>query len=98
MTGPLAIPGFSHVCIRVCAMEPALEFSREMLGFDVVFDVELVGEALNVRCIVATRDVDATRALRDQSVADERVLRQATTVKGRIMSLSSCSRMWQWYT
>jgi glyoxylase I family protein len=44
---PLPIRGFSHVCIRVSAMEPALGFYREMLGFDVVFDVELGGEALD---------------------------------------------------
>jgi glyoxylase I family protein len=47
MSHPLAIRGFSHVCIRVSAMEPALAFYREMLGFDVVFDVDLAGEALD---------------------------------------------------
>ena len=43
----LAIRGFSHVCIRVSAMDRALAFYREILGFDVVFDVELAGEALD---------------------------------------------------
>jgi glyoxylase I family protein len=43
---PLDVKGFSHVCIRVSGMERAVEFYREMLGFDVVFDVELAGPSL----------------------------------------------------
>jgi len=46
VTVPLDVKGFSHVCIRVSGMERALEFYRETLGFDVVFDVELSGPAL----------------------------------------------------
>ena len=46
MSPPLDVTGFSHVCIRVSAMERALVFYREVLGFDVVFDVELSGPSL----------------------------------------------------
>jgi glyoxylase I family protein len=46
VTVPLDVKGFSHVCIRVSGMERALEFYRETLGFDVVFDVELSGPSL----------------------------------------------------
>jgi glyoxylase I family protein len=42
----LNVKGFSHVCIRVSTMERALDFYREMLGFDIVFDVELAGPSL----------------------------------------------------
>jgi glyoxylase I family protein len=42
----LKVKGFSHVCIRVSTMERALGFYRDMLGFDVVFDVELSGPSL----------------------------------------------------
>ena len=40
------VKGFSHVCIRVSGMERALDFYGEMLGFEVVFDVELSGPSL----------------------------------------------------
>jgi glyoxylase I family protein len=43
---PLEVKGFSHVCIRVSGMERALEFYCDVLGFDVVFDVELSGRSL----------------------------------------------------
>jgi glyoxylase I family protein len=46
VTPPLDVKGFSHVCIRVSGMERALAFYREVLGFDVVFDVELSGPSL----------------------------------------------------
>jgi glyoxylase I family protein len=46
VTARLTVKGFSHVCIRVSAMERALDFYGEMLGFDVVFDVELSGPSL----------------------------------------------------
>jgi glyoxylase I family protein len=46
MTVPLDVKGFSHVCIRVSAMERALEFYRDTLGFEVVFDVQLSGPSL----------------------------------------------------
>ncbi|HET9730134.1 MAG TPA: VOC family protein [Acidimicrobiia bacterium] len=42
----LPIKTFSHVCIRVSSMSRSLAFYREVLDFDVVFDVELAGEAL----------------------------------------------------
>jgi len=40
------VKGFSHVCIRVSAMERALDLYREWFGFEVVFDVELSGLSL----------------------------------------------------
>ncbi len=43
---PLPIQAFSHVCVRVSSMSRSLTFYREVLDFDVVFDVELAGEAL----------------------------------------------------
>lgn len=47
MAPPLDVKGFSHVCIRVSEMERALAFYGEVLGFDVVFDVELSGPSLD---------------------------------------------------
>jgi glyoxylase I family protein len=46
MVEPLPIKAFSHVCIRVSSMPRSLAFYRELLGLDVVFDVELAGEPL----------------------------------------------------
>jgi glyoxylase I family protein len=46
MVEPLPIERFSHVCIRVSSMPRSVAFYREVLGFDVVFDVELAGEPL----------------------------------------------------
>jgi glyoxylase I family protein len=42
----LPINAFSHVCVRVSSMPRSLAFYRDVLDFDVVFDVELEGEAL----------------------------------------------------
>jgi glyoxylase I family protein len=44
--GPLEIGGFSHVCIGVSDMDRSLDFYREVLGMDVVFDVELEGPSM----------------------------------------------------
>src|SRR4051812_1305840 len=41
--GQLAIKAFSHVCIAVSDVERSLAFCRDVLGFDVVFDVALDG-------------------------------------------------------
>jgi len=46
MGDPLGVKAFSHVCVRVSEMERSLAFYREVLGFDVVFDVELEGASL----------------------------------------------------
>lgn len=46
MAEPLPVKGFSHVCVRVSAMDAALAFYCDVLNFDVVFDVELAGESL----------------------------------------------------
>jgi glyoxylase I family protein len=46
MRKPLAIQGFSHVCARVSDMERSVAFYRDVLGFDVIFDVELSGAPL----------------------------------------------------
>jgi glyoxylase I family protein len=43
---PLDIRGFSHVCVRVSDMDRSLAFYVDVLGFDVVFDVELSGASL----------------------------------------------------
>ncbi len=43
---PLEIGGFSHVCIGVSDMDRSLAFYREVLGMDVVFDVELEGASM----------------------------------------------------
>lgn len=42
----LDILSFSHVCIGVSDIERSLDFYRRVLGFDVVFDVELEGASL----------------------------------------------------
>jgi glyoxylase I family protein len=44
--GPLEIGGFSHVCIGVSDMERSIEFYRDVMGMDVVFDVELEGPSM----------------------------------------------------
>ena len=43
---PLPILSFSHVCIGVSDVDRSLAFYREVLGMDVVFDVELEGPSL----------------------------------------------------
>ncbi len=47
MPARLPINAFSHVCVRVSSMPRSLDFYRQVLGFDVVFDVELAGEPLS---------------------------------------------------
>jgi glyoxylase I family protein len=44
--GPLDIANFSRVCIGVSDVDRSLAFYRELLGMDVVFDVELEGPSL----------------------------------------------------
>ncbi len=43
---PLDIGGFSHVCIGVTDMERSIAFYRDVMGMDVVFDVELEGPSM----------------------------------------------------
>ncbi|HVM66606.1 MAG TPA: VOC family protein [Acidimicrobiales bacterium] len=45
--GPLPLQSFSHLCIGVSDIDRSLEFYRRVLGFDVVFDVELDGASLD---------------------------------------------------
>lgn len=45
---PIGIVGFSHVCIAVSDAEASLRFYRDVLGFDVFFDVELEGPPMEV--------------------------------------------------
>lgn len=45
-SSPLSLQAFSHVCIGVSDIEASLEFYRRLLGFEVVFDVELEGASL----------------------------------------------------
>lgn len=42
----LAILGFSHLCVGVSDIERSLDFYKRLLGFHVVFDVELEGGSL----------------------------------------------------
>jgi len=44
--GPLEILGFSHVCIAVSDAARSLAFYRDLLGFDVFFDVALDGASM----------------------------------------------------
>ncbi|MBO0864754.1 MAG: VOC family protein [Mycobacterium sp.] len=44
---PIAIANFSHVCVGVSNIERSLAFYTEVLGMDVVFDVELDGAGLD---------------------------------------------------
>jgi glyoxylase I family protein len=48
VTEPTSLPvqAFSHLCIGVSDIERSLDFYRQLLGFDVVFDVELDGSSL----------------------------------------------------
>jgi len=43
---PLGLRSFSHICIGVADMNRALDFYRRLLGFDLVFDIELEGPSL----------------------------------------------------
>jgi glyoxylase I family protein len=43
---PIRIANFSHVCIGVSDIETSLDFYRDVLGMDVVFDVALEGASL----------------------------------------------------
>lgn len=43
---PISIANFSHVCIGVSDIETSLRFYTDVLGMDVVFDVELEGSSL----------------------------------------------------
>jgi len=43
---PLPLQAFSHACIGVSDINASLEFYRRLLGFEVVFDVELEGASL----------------------------------------------------
>jgi glyoxylase I family protein len=43
---PLPLQAFSHVCIGVRDIDASLDFYRRLLGFEVVFDVELAGDSL----------------------------------------------------
>jgi glyoxylase I family protein len=43
---PIRIANFSHVCIGVSDIATSLGFYRDVLGMDVVFDVELEGASL----------------------------------------------------
>ncbi len=40
------VQAFSHLCVGVSDMDRSLAFYRDLLGFDVVFDVELEGPSL----------------------------------------------------
>ena len=43
---PIAVQNFSHICIGVSDIEASVVFYTEVLGMDVVFDVELDGAGL----------------------------------------------------
>jgi glyoxylase I family protein len=43
----LPIEKFSHICVRVSDVTRSLDWYRDTLGFDVLFDVELGGESLD---------------------------------------------------
>jgi glyoxylase I family protein len=45
--GPVRIENFSHICIGVSDIDKSLEFYRDVLGMDVVFDVALDGSNLD---------------------------------------------------
>jgi len=47
MPDALALQAFSHLCVGVSDITRALDFYRRVLGFDVVFDVELEGDSLD---------------------------------------------------
>jgi glyoxylase I family protein len=44
---PIAVQNFSHVCVGVSDIEASLAFYTEVLGMDIVFDVELGGAGLD---------------------------------------------------
>lgn len=44
---PIAIANFSHLCVGVSDMERSKTFYTEVLGMDIVFDVELDGAGLD---------------------------------------------------
>jgi glyoxylase I family protein len=44
---PIAIGNFSHLCVGVSDIERSLAFYTDVLGMDVVFDVELDGAGLD---------------------------------------------------
>ena len=44
---PIAIANFSHLCVAVSDIERSLAFYTEVLGMEVVFDVELDGAGLD---------------------------------------------------
>jgi glyoxylase I family protein len=44
---PVAIANFSHLCVGVSDIDRSLAFYTEVLGMDVVFDVELDGAGLD---------------------------------------------------
>ncbi|WP_059015156.1 VOC family protein [Mycobacterium sp. M26] len=44
---PIAVQNFSHICIGVSDIDTSVAFYTSVLGMDVVFDVELEGEALD---------------------------------------------------
>jgi glyoxylase I family protein len=45
--GPIRVENFSHVCIGVSDIDRSLQFYRDVLGMDVVFDVALEGANLS---------------------------------------------------
>lgn len=44
---PIPVENFSHVCIGVSDMDASLSFYTDVLGMDVVFDVDLDGAGLD---------------------------------------------------
>src|SRR5207245_8804967 len=45
---PLPVRRFSHVCVAVSSIERSLPFYRDLLGLDVVFDVDLDGPPMEL--------------------------------------------------
>src|SRR5947209_9022331 len=43
---PIAVQNFSHICIGVSDIEASVAFYTEVLGMDIVFDVDLDGAGL----------------------------------------------------
>ncbi|OBK81703.1 VOC family protein [Mycobacterium sp. 1164985.4] len=44
---PISVENFSHVCIGVSEMDAAVSFYTEVLGMDLVFDVNLDGDGMD---------------------------------------------------
>lgn len=44
---PIAIENFSHVCVGVSDLDASLAFYTDVLGMDIVFDVELADSGLD---------------------------------------------------